>query len=52
MLENYCDKCGKTSIVIIRNKRKETKVYCEKCGKLLRFANESDKYQLRTRCGK
>ena len=47
-----CDKCGKTDLVIIKNKRKETKVYCQNCGKLVRFADKNDKYILRIMCGK
>lgn len=53
MVVDYCDKCGKNILtVIVKNKRKETKVFCSKCGKLLRFANKHDKYQLRIMCGK
>lgn len=47
-----CDKCGRSNLVVIKNKRKETKVYCEKCGKLLRFADKNDKNFLRIMCGK
>lgn len=47
-----CDKCGRTWLVIVKNKRKETKVYCGKCSKLLRFANKFDKQELRIIAGK
>lgn len=44
----WCERCNrKTEQVIVKNKRKETKVYCCRCNSFLRMANKADKEVLK-----
>jgi len=48
VLVRWCEKCQrKTGIIIVKNKRKETRVYCLECNSYLRDATKADKEDLK-----
>lgn len=48
VLIRWCDKCQrKSSIIIVKNKRHQTRVYCLECNSMLRNADKADKEDLK-----